>query len=605
MTNSNAASRAFFDDQIIALRKRITAIKKKANVLSWLRVFVFLSFAFLLLALMNAGEAQWMLLSLMLFIPAFGVIVTKHNNAKFSLAQNLYLLLINKTEINRSEGDFFGLDKGQEFSDVQHAYAPDLDLFGSNSLFQLLVRSKLSGTRVMFENWLKNKASKNDIEERQIAIQELVQDPTWRQNLTAFGYHGNQQDKKYANVVSSLIQWLDDNFNLLNSPFWHIVRYLMPLASVFVIVGVTLLQWPYQWIYLPVLINLALLSILFKPLMEITKEFGNIDSFLKGYENLILAIESKKFSAPLLIRLHEQLKKENISASASLKSLRNILMFLLNRVNLLYIPFNILFLLDVNWLLSAVRWKKKNIHLVDGWFAAVHQIDALNDTASYAFVNPDFAFPTITLEEHHLVAEEMGHPLIKPASRVSNDFSHSGKGSLGLVTGSNMSGKSTFLRTIGVNLVLAQLGAPVCAKKFETSLVRVFTSMRTQDNLEESVSSFYAELARLKKLLDLLDEEEPVFYMLDEILKGTNSDDRHKGALSLIDQLIEKNCRGLVSTHDIQLSKLSKDQSRVQNMSFNNTIVEDEIFFDYKLSLSPCASFNASKLMEKMGIIKK
>ena len=364
-------------------------------------------------------------------------------------------------------------------------------------------------------------------------------------------------------------------------------------------------EWPYQWIYIPIMINVALLSIIFKPLMDLTKEFGGIANFLKGYENVILQIENQTFKSSLLVDLHSRLKLGNSSASNSIQSLRRILMFLLSRGNFLYLPFNLLFLLDVNWLLMAIQWKKKNINQVKDWFDTVHQIDALSDISSYAHANPDFVFATIADSAQTLNVREMGHPLIKKEQRIRNDFSLNEKGKLGLVTGSNMSGKSTFLRTIGVNLVLAQMGAPVCAEKFEFSIVQVFTSMRTQDNLEENVSSFYAELKRLKTLLDLLNEEESIFYMLDEILKGTNSEDRHKGALSLIDQLVKENCRGLISTHDIQLSKLSDTNQNIQNMSFNSSIVEDEIIFDYKLSLEACKSFNASKLMEKMGIIKK
>lgn len=167
-----------------------------------------------------------------------------------------------------------------------------------------------------------------------------------------------------------------------------------------------------------------------------------------------------------------------------------------------------------------------------------------------------------------------------------------------------MSGKSTFLRTVGVNLVLAQMGAPVCAEKFQFSLTGIFTSMRTQDNLEESVSSFYAELKRIKTLLNSLESEVPVFYFLDEILKGTNSDDRHIGAMALIDQLTKKPCMGMISTHDVHLAELSKENSKIENYSFNSTIDGDKIDFDYKLTPGPCKSFNASKLMEQMGIIK-
>ncbi|WP_422361292.1 MutS-related protein [Reichenbachiella sp.] len=595
----------FYEVRLEELVQKSDGLEQKVTRLSWIRVITFCAFVVGIVYLANAREIQLMLVSCIFFVPVFGWIVRKHNKLKFAFAQHQFLLEINENEIKRVKGKFSDLYDGIEYLNTHHAYAPDLDLFGSNSLFQLLVRSKLSGTREIIKNWLLSKSSKSEIEERQAAIKELSEDTTWRQNLTAYGYHGDQRNSQYTNVVVSLVQWIDQNLNLLDKPFWSIARYLMPAVSLGVLAGINFLDWPYQWIYLPILINLALLSIIFKPLMEVTKEFGNIATFLKGYENVITEIEQKKFKSHLLLSLHLQLKTDQGSASNAIKVLRRVLMFLLSRANILYLPFNVLLLLDINWLIMAIQWKKKNINNVEKWFDAVHQIDALSDLGSFAFSNPGYNYPVISKEEHLLNVLEMGHPLIKSEQRVLNDFNLTGMGRLGLVTGSNMSGKSTFLRTIGVNLVLAQMGTPVCASKFECSLVQIFTSMRTQDNLEENVSSFYAELKRLKSLLDLLKENEAVFYMLDEILKGTNSEDRHKGALSLIDQLIEQNCRGLISTHDIQLSTLSKKHTSIQNMSFNSSIVNDEIIFDYKLSLEPCGSFNASKLMEKMGIIKK
>lgn len=600
-----ASIQHFFEKRLSVLEEKSQHLEQKANALSWVRVAAFIVFIVAIVYFANVREFQHMILSTAVFVPVFGLIVRKHNKAKFAQAQHLHLITINKNELKRINGAFSDLDDGIEYLNTAHAYSPDLDLFGSNSLFQLLVRSKLSGSREIIKKWLLDKSTKKEIEERQTAVQELAQDTEWRQNLTAYGYHGDQKNQKYANVVVSLIQWIDENLSLIDKPFWRALRYLMPLSSIGILIGINVFGLPYQWIYLPILINLGLLSIIFKPLLDITHEFGNIASFLKGYENVITEIENKKFSSSLLIQLHDQLKTSERSASQSIKALRRILMFLLGRANFLYLPFNVLFLLDINWLMMAIRWKKQNIDNVEKWFDAVHQIDALSDMGSFAYSNPEYNYPKVSDENNVLITQDMAHPLIKIQQRVSNDFNLSEKGKLGLVTGSNMSGKSTFLRTIGVNLTLAQMGAPVCAQKFEFSLTQIFTSMRTQDNLEENVSSFYAELKRLKALLDLLEKGEPIFYMLDEILKGTNSEDRHKGALSLIDQLIHQNCRGLISTHDIQLSSLSKEQPNIQNMSFNSSIVDDEIIFDYKLSLTPCKSFNASKLMEKMGIIKK
>lgn len=601
MTQSNA----YFEQKLDSTIKGSVALQKEVQTLSWLRVISFVTFLIVFIALANLRELQLMILSFLLFVPIFGILVRRHNHKKFAFEQLQHLISINQNEIKRQEGNLSDLDDGAEFLDLQHDYAPDLDVFGSNSLFQLLVRSKLAGTRDTLKNWLLTRATKEEIVERQEAIQELQTDHEWRQNLTAYGYHGDQKDKKYSNVVLSLLQWIDDNLGLMEKFHWRLLRYLMPMISTAFIGGIVFFDLPFKWIFIMVPINLLLLSVIFKPLMNVTKEFGNMSAFLKGYENVILEIESKSFTSPLLRRQHNLLHQNDQLASDSIKSLRRILMFLLNRANFLYQLLNLFFLLDINWLMMAFSWKKKYINQVAQWFDAVHHIDAINDLASYSFANPDYVFPDLSTSAHHLTAKDLGHPLIKPVQRVSNDFELSGRGKLGLVTGSNMSGKSTFLRTIGVNLVLAQMGAPVCASRFEFSLCDIFTSMRTQDNLEESVSSFYAELKRLKSLLDKLQDDHPVFYLLDEILKGTNSEDRHKGAVSLINQLINENCRGLISTHDIHLSSLAGDKSEIENMSFNSTIVDDEIIFDYKLTLTPCTSFNASKLMEKMGIIKK
>ena len=226
----------------------------------------------------------------------------------------------------------------------------------------------------------------------------------------------------------------------------------------------------------------------------------------------------------------------------------------------------------------------------------------LNSLAGFSYANRGFTIPVIVDEAYQLSATALGHPLIRGKERVVNDFAMAGKGKVIIITGSNMSGKSTFLRTVGVNVVLALMGAPVCAASFTTSVYQVFTSMRTQDNLEESVSSFYAELKRLKQLLELIGTTHPVLFMLDEILKGTNSHDRHNGAASLIKQLTGTDSFGFVSTHDLELGALSDDAGTIENYSFNSQVVDDEIIFDYKLHHGLCKSFNASKLMEKMGI---
>jgi len=229
-------------------------------------------------------------------------------------------------------------------------------------------------------------------------------------------------------------------------------------------------------------------------------------------------------------------------------------------------------------------------------------MEPLNSISAFAFANEKYIFPKVNEGAPIFSAEKLGHPLIPSKQRINNNFQLKGKGAIGVITGSNMSGKSTFLRTIGVNAVLAFAGAPVCADQLELSIFQVFTSMRTKDNLEENISSFYAELLRLKMLLQTINENRPVLFLLDEILKGTNSADRHIGAESLIIQLSQLNAFGLISTHDLKLGKLKLKTDKLRNYNFSSSIDGQEIIFDFKLRDGICRSTNASQLMAKIGI---
>jgi len=264
------------------------------------------------------------------------------------------------------------------------------------------------------------------------------------------------------------------------------------------------------------------------------------------------------------------------------------------------------FLWDLHCLAALEKWKKAHGAELAAWLDALADTEAMNSLAGFAFAHPHYPLPQVAWEENiRIEAAQLGHPLIPADSRVSNDFSLVGTGHTMLVTGSNMSGKSTFLRTVGINLVLAQMGSVVCADRLICAPVQVFSSMRTQDSLVENTSSFYAELKRLRQLLELagtLDSKLPVFYLLDEILKGTNSADRHRGAEALIRQLHPLPASGMVSTHDLELGEWAATQSFVQNFHFRSDVQDGQLHFDYKLYEIICQSFNASELMRMMGI---
>ncbi|HEY4656087.1 MAG TPA: DNA mismatch repair protein MutS, partial [Cyclobacteriaceae bacterium] len=333
-------------------------------------------------------------------------------------------------------------------------------------------------------------------------------------------------------------------------------------------------------------------------------------SILGGYQSLINKIEPETFHSSKLRALQSAFRQSSYSAASEINRLKTILETFklrgtkgvsMNR-NAFYSVFNILWLLDVYWIIQTERWKYKNSSFLKSWASSVSEFETLSSLAGFSYSNPSFTFPEIKEESYVIHFEILGHPLISPESRVCNDFNLKGCGEIVMITGSNMAGKSTFLRAVGVNLVLALMGAPCCARSGQVSNMKIFTSMRTQDNLEEGVSSFYAELKRIEQLLKLIQSGQPIFFLLDEMFKGTNSQDRYKGGVSLIRQLSELNAFGIISTHDLELARLAGNHMNVRNFSFNSEIKEGEMLFNYALTNGICRDFNASELMKKSGI---
>jgi len=349
-------------------------------------------------------------------------------------------------------------------------------------------------------------------------------------------------------------------------------------------------------------VNVIILGWVFYKVQAISKQTERGYKSLNALRFHIDMIEKSHFKSEKLKAFKSTLEHDSTKASKTIKDLQLILNSLQSRTNMLYIIFDILLLLDVFWYIRVNTWKKENQTDIAKWFETIGELDALISMAGLAYSNPDFSYPTISQDHFDIKATGLGHPLIKSKNRVTNNFEFHGQGGICLITGSNMSGKSTFLRTVGVNCTLGLIGAPVCAKEMTVSDLKIFTSMRSQDDLEENVSSFYAELKRLKQLLAYIDGKTPVLFMIDEVLKGTNSKDRHKGALALIKQLNLAYAFGFVSTHDIELGNITNELQGVKNYSFNSEIIGDEIKFDYTLTPGICKSFNATKLMQKMGI---
>lgn len=588
-----------FQTRFLTFQQQAQKLQQTYNSLSLFRIILFVVAIISIVYFANARLTNWFIASVVLSVVGFVLLVNRHQKIKRQLEHTQRLAAINQEETERQNYHLHSFDAGAQYQDANHPYSGDLDVFGEHSLFQLINRSAMHKGKEYLAGWLQQPAQEPEILLRQQAVQELTEQIDWRQSQQA---HGRQVDTTQE-AIKHLLDWVATPPALSKGSLFKIVQLVLATATVLAI-GLTMAGF-IHW-YIPLLlvwVNIIVVGSQMKVAGEVHQQTNQSVATLKAYRYMMEEVEQRTFKANRLQSLQGNLQAEGQSASEAVKELSFIMSNFDNRANSVYHVFNFILLLDIYWLLRADKWKAQARDHLQEWLNSMGEIEALNSMASFAFAQPDFTFPTIVEERHHVVSEEMGHCLLPPTQRVNNDFAMQGRGAINVITGSNMSGKSTFLRTVGTNVVLALMGAPVCATRFEVAVMQVFTSMRTQDSLEENVSSFYAELRRLRQLLTMLEAPQlPVLFMLDEILKGTNSQDRHHGAASLIKQLSKLEASGFVSTHDLELGKLADELPNLRNYNFTSTIENDEIIFDYRLHDGVCQSFNASKLMEKMGI---
>jgi len=590
------------------------AIVKLANdlrELSWSRLLVFIFSAFLMVLLAQAGSIIAVLMLALIGGFAFAVVMKRYNKVDYQKQHATFLAEINEQEILRLQNNLSSFPEGHAFIRRDHTYVADLDIFGSHSLYQLLNRTTTESGSVCLAEWLSEAAPKAVILERQQAVKELTPKLEWRQDFQASGRHftNNQGD------FQKLLAWLDMPVQLLP----HKNKYLAVSVTLALLTTLALL-YHFRFAYasdfilnsLPLITMLIVNALFLKRLKPIAEEI--IDSthqntkILGGYQSLILMIESEEFQAPLLQQLQSVFSQYDFSAAREINTLKKILELAqlkgtkTTEDNKFYPIINILWLIDPYWIIQAERWKTSNRSYIKSWAEAVGAFEALSSLAGFSHANPSYSFPKIKEGSCTIHFDTLGHPLLQPESRVCNDFKLRASDNIVMITGSNMAGKSTFLRTIGANLVLALMGAPCCATSGEVTVIQLFSSMRTQDSLEEGISSFHAELRKVEQLLKLIQRGEPVFFLLDEMFKGTNSKDRHRGGFSLIKQLEELNAFGMISTHDLELADLAGQHKLVTNYSFNSKIQESDITFDYHLTPGLCRDFNASELMKRSGI---
>jgi hypothetical protein len=511
------------------------------------------------------------------------------------------LIGCNQTEINYLNNDFTKLDKGEKYIDPRHNYSFDLDIFGDNSLFQSINRTVTPGGGDILANWLLNPCQDpEEILEKQHAAGEISEKRIWNLSFRSAG----KIHRISSAETREIEEWASEPLffkhpRIVKSSIW--VLTILSI-NVWIIFFAGLIPFMYA---LSTFLLLLLISFFYSArLNQIQQRLGEFISAFSNYYFLVRKIREEKFESVLLSGLYEHLFKDT-NALEAFNGLKKMGESFDQRNNFLVaIFFNGFYLRNIRLLLTLDKWKKTYSKHILEWIGIVNRFDALSSMANYRNNHPDYTIPLI---DHNMVMEasEMGHPLLRKKIKVNNDFKIDRIHMIYLITGANMAGKSTFLRTVGVNLVLALSGNVVHAASFRCRPINIFTSMRTSDNLSEGTSYFHAELLRLKKLISQASEGKETFTILDEMLKGTNSTDKLNGSLRFLTRLLDLPVTGLIATHDLALSELEVQYpDNFFNVCFEIEHKDNDIQYDYKLKKGVCKNMNATFLLEKMGLIK-
>lgn len=536
-------------------------------------------------------------LSAVFVLLLFVVAVVSQNISKQKLKKTEMLIVMSEKEIAALDGDCSAFDNGAEFVDPEHAYSYDLDLFGAKSLFQMINRCfSVSGKRWLAQQLCAGITAPDEIIERQHAIKELASDQASCHDFRYLMMNSNE-DK-----FNAFAYWMkfDDKISS-GSLFLFLLKALPVVASVLFVGSFFFPLW--NCFYVSLLLNISILYRHKKLIFKYTKFTSDAEKFLQEYHKAFHFLEYSHFESEKLAELQAQLKHAGKPISKITAELAKTISLFEQRNNAaVYYPVNVLLLADLHLIRTFEKWKDEYGASIFEWIGILAEFEGLHSLGTLCFNHDKWAFPSVN-PEGRIEIINSGHPLIPEKERVCNNYVLANDPYFMLVTGSNMAGKSSYLRTVGVSLVLAMCGSPVCADQMVFRPVKLFSSMRIVDSLTDSISSFYAELRRMKRITELAGESDSCFFLLDEILRGTNSHDRHIGAKSLIVQLIGDNASGLIASHDIELGKLEQMLSpSLENFSFDVQIKNKELFFDYKIKRGICTSLNASLLMEEAGI---
>jgi MutS domain V len=574
---------------------RVANFEKIHLQLGNLRLIIAIAAAILAwLALYSHSISAWWLL-----VPAaaFAAIAVYHSRVLRGRELAQRAVAFYERGLARVEDRWAGLgETGERFADPHHVYSGDLDLFGNASLFQLLSSARTRMGEERLAAWLVAPAKLEEIRKRQAAVEELRGELDLREDLAVLG-----EDARVGVHPADLVKWAASPNRMTSQ--W--LAWAAPVLAALAIAGAVI--WAVGGMasaFVAVVVIEAIFTYRLKAALE---------SVLHGTENafhdldllsgVLARIESHKFRGAELQSLQRELVSENVAASRAIAKLRTLVDFINSRHNVFVRIIDAPLMYSVQVAFAAERWRRAHGHVVGRWAEIVGEMEALISLAGYSYEHPGDSVPEFVEGDAAFEADGLGHPLIAEAKCVRNDVSIGGDVRVLLVSGSNMSGKSTLLRGVGINTVLAMAGAPVRARRLRLTPLQVGASIRVNDSLQEGSSRFYAEIKRLRQIHDLAGGDPPLLFLLDELLQGTNSKDRRIGGEGIVRALLKRGAVGLVSTHDLALTDIGDSlDGHLENVHFQDELANGRITFDYTLRDGVVTKSNGLELMRSIGL---
>jgi len=586
-----------YREQITKLQQKITHLTKKETHFSIARLLSFLGFVTALIFGIGTGQPSLILLTLLL-AGAFIISLRLHlnNREKLNTTQTLKEILENEIACLKLQSNTYY--DGDYFKDPDHNFSYDMDVFGPNSLFRYVNRCATATGNHKLAHWLSDHPKIGTIQKRQQAVQELAQHPQWCQNLRTMLY-----PKRIRQFQQ---EFLPEIKNTIASPrlySWLVAASYTLLAMT--LTGIIFMGLNPVLLTLPVFFNIILGARTSRFIKTIKAQLEGREKTLNEYLKILTSFEGAQWDAPLLKQMQARLLYEQTNASGAVQKLKKLSAKLDYSLNMMVgAVLNFFFLWDLVMCIKISKWFQKWAHKTSDWFAVIGETEALISMANLQNNHPGWSYPTVKAGPFSFQAQNLGHPLIAENERVCNDYQMQNPQTLSIITGSNMAGKSTFLRTLGVNIILAHAGAVVCAQNLNMSHFRIMTYLTITDSLTESTSTFYREIQRLKKILNSAREDNNILLLLDELLRGTNSADKARGSMAIVRELVSRTIPALIATHNLELAEMKKDHPGVIENYYFDIIIDsqNQMRFDYKLKPGVCDTFNATLLLREIGI---